>query len=321
MSDPGTVFESFDGSSPGTQPKSDDITGVPLQKYADSSDGDWPDTEAGRSHRGSTISSVPGSNGIQPEDEGSVGVQETDEREERKPRRTAEQRIRQLTRRYRSAEGRSSELETQLRDLQTQIKRQDETISSLRSARPSRSTREASSYEDYSSSPEGGDRGGFDPDVIRKVVAESIAPIAERIERTERQNQLQQEQQSSFAEAVQELPELQDANSEEARYFNELWGSSRLREDPDGPLHIAMIVKGALSDDRRDRPSREARKRAASVVTPGPRNPEVQPPHVHAGKKVFTEGMSRLREGDDDPDTYIATRKAQRRFMRRTELR
>jgi hypothetical protein len=84
-------------------------------------------------------------------------------------------------------------------------------------------------------------------------------------------------------------------------------------------MQVALQVRGVFADDRESTEDRTARKRAASVVKTGPQGSDLAPAQASGYKRVLDEGFRRIKEGDDSPDTYIATRKAQRRGQRRAQ--
>jgi len=302
-SDPGTVFESLDRKGPGSSEKTDDITGVPLAKMES--------TEYKTSFAsGDSVSSIPGFVGdrLEQSDTGSGPEPESGDPDghRERPRRTAEQRISQLTRRYREEQDKSTDLEGAVRELLTEVKEKDKRISEL--LRRQQSTAE---------SPDSAEQPIGRSDDIRDIIRSEIKPLFERQQAIETQSRLRQEQEGSYSDALDVLPALGDVNSPESKAFRRIWSGSPLRHDPDGPLHVAYQVRGVLVEESHSRPEREARKRAASVVRPGPASPETTAPATsNRVRGVMNEAFTRLREGDDDPDTYIAARKAQRRAAR-----
>ena len=308
--DKGTMFPALDGSAPGDQPTSEDITGMPLKPMTEKKD--WEPSFVG----GSTVSSVT-EEGMPPV-EGAAGVVETEPEPEVPKRRgkTAVERIAQLTRRYRDEQTESAGLREELRATQKKIQELEDGISTRPRAAP---TSRDSLGEPYTE--EAGSHGqqpfADTAAIVRQEVRRAIEPIAKRFDEQDRASALEREQLQTYQEAVAEVPELADPQSEESEAFRRIWSQSPLQKSPDGPLHVALMVKGAFSDERRGDATQRARKRAAGVVTPGPRSVDTQPSLGKQGmKNVLDEGFKRFQEGDESPETFIALRKAQRRIKR-----
>jgi hypothetical protein len=148
-----------------------------------------------------------------------------------------------------------------------------------------------------------------------------VQPILNRQDAVDRQASLQQSHEAAFADVLQEFPEFGDTNSAERRTFNEIWQNSSLRGDPDGPLQVAYQVRGVLADEVARRADQEPRKRAASVIKPGPVPQDSTTSAADVKRKnVSAEGLRRIRLGSDDPQDYIAVRKAQRRSGKRAHI-
>jgi hypothetical protein len=280
MPDPGTVFQSLDGDSPGSEAPGEDISGIPLQPMSEG-----PPDYANQSN--SQYSSVPGSQ--EPahavEESGSVPSDSEAQPQGSRNRRTAAERISQLTRRRREAEGEASQLRAQVQDLSTRLQEQSRLLGEIRRV-PQGEIRRV---------PQG-DSAPYDGG------AEGLPAPAGDIEGTI-------------------FPEFGDTNSAERRTFNEIWRNSSLRGDPDGPLQVAYQVRGVLADEVARRADQEPRKRAASVIKPGPVPQDSTTSAADVKRKnVSAEGLRRIRLGSDDPQDYIAVRKAQRRSGKRAHI-
>lgn len=305
-----TLFPQLNGT-PGDAPQSEDITDMPLRPL-NAGQKDWPDSFA----TGENVSSIhsEGAFGEQPEQVGPK--EETTERQEKKSRRSAGERIAQLTRRYRQEESRAH-------GLTEALAARDERIEALERRLEERQSYKPPATEPYYAAPEGQDPQGPQPaniaHIVNDAVRRAVDPIVRDTKAEREQRALKDEQQVSYMDACREVPELADPQSSESEAFREIWSQSPLRVDPDGPLHVAYMVKGAFAEERQTRPAREARKRAASVVTPGPRTTDITTSAPKSGhmKNVMSEGLDRFRGGDKDPETYIAIRKAQRRLQGR----
>jgi hypothetical protein len=304
MSEKPTVFQPMDGSAPSELPAGDDITGVPLKPFNEKAE--WGDAFA---QEGSAVSSVPGADPLgsgAPTPE--YGAPETVDPQPEKRRRgkSAQERISQLTRNYRHEQGVNQELNDKLQRLEERLENTERRPPPSRQAAPPPSQE---TYADYAADS-GQDLGRVVADSVRRAVE----PLQARLEASEQATKLQRAQAASEQEAARVCPELLDPQSEESAAFRDIWSGDPLRYDPAGPYKVALMVKGAFAEERQTRPARTAKKRAASVVTPGPGTPELdQQPQGQRYDRVIDEGLRRTREGISEPGDYIAIRKAQRR--------
>ena len=303
------LFPALDGSSPGDEPASEDITGVPLKPLNEGAE--WPDSFATGSGIASVTKEGLGEEPLAAEDQ--RFEEDTRERQEKKNRRSARERIAQITRRYRQEQDRAELLKEELSKRDQRIEALERRLSSHPMVRPS--TLSESPYAQAAASGEGVEAPAMDvAQIVSQEVRRAIEPIVRHQEESERRQMLEREQQQSYMEALKELPELADPNSAESVAFREIWEGTRLKNDPEGPYYVALMVKGAFAEERQTRPAREARKRAASVVTSGPApTPTETALPRRSMARLVDAGLERMRRGDDTADTYIAVRKAMRR--------
>lgn len=228
-------------------------------------------------------------------------------------RRTASQRISQLTARYRQTEGERNELAAQVEQLASIVRAQNEQLSQL-SQSPRRSNQPDNSTEldGILAGQTGGPQpvgNGLDAGAIQRIVQSAIAPLVQRVQAADARDSLKAEHEASFARAVQEFPELGKPNSEAVQVFAELYRTHPLRQLADGPEQLAYMVRGILADSRRQEQTSRSRKIAASGAAPVPSNTDILPPNEGAGdKKVADAAKENYRLGDHQYATYRAIR-------------
>ena len=320
----GLMFPSLDGSDPGSQESISDVTGIPLEKVE-------PNISAGKDYplssaAGDMVSQIPGRGppGTEAEAASNVAGSETVEPGDAQRRgRTPQDRISQITKKYRNEERKNDYLGQQLDALQAQIQQKDQAIQDLsRRVSTIQGPRTEQVYGDLAqvSADQAAVPAGVDLQAIRQIVGEAIAPLAERQRKQDEFSRLQGDQQVSLAEAAEMVPELNDPNSPQAKSFREIWAVSPLRESAEGPLHVALMVRGAYAEEA-PKGQVEARKRAASVVSTGPASlPTSSASPAGQYKQIYKEGLRNIITGDDSYDNYIAARKAQRRGIKSSTL-
>lgn len=219
----------------------------------------------------------------------------------RPKRRTAAERIAQLTKRWRQAEGTRSQLEVQLQNMTQQLVSNQQRLEQLiasRSAPPSR----ASNGEFVGDSTDGTPQPGVGPtpvtkDDVRSIVADVIQGIATEQQRKQTEViRLQQSQQTSFAEAVEEFPELNDRRTRANQLFHEIYANSPLRYQADGPYQIALQVRGILADEATEARVQQSNKVAASVVTPRASGVDAPDSEKQKAVKTYQVLSQRMRE-------------------------
>lgn len=329
-SDPGTVFQREDLSSPGSAPDVEDISGYPLPPISDEGDRYFAQTNG-------TFSPTSQREGLASDQGPADSTITSDTPSDGRRRRTARERIAQLTQQRRDAERENHALQERFAEVQDRLERQQRELEALR-----RQPREGPSTQashpggqgvyDYAYSqqtaPQTLDGGqaamSFQSeslrDDIRRAVSETMAPILAREEERTRREALNRDQNFAWQRVVEEFPEFANPQSREAQTFAEVWDKHPLREHGDGPLHVAYMVRGIVADEAAEERGRTQRKIGAQIV---PTAPTVGPAHAsHATdqekfRKIFEERARRLRAGSGDDADYIEMRKAQRRAMPR----
>jgi hypothetical protein len=304
MADNGRLFPSLYGGEPGTEEPVDDITGVPLKKgLPPVEQADYPDSRA--SDLSGHVPSSGAEDGL-PADETYAG--DRPEAPPRRNRRTAKERISQLTQRARSAEGQNEDLVAEIRRLQSQIKAQESKMSEPM-RRPYTSDTPGL-YGSGESTPAG---GSIDVGSIRQIIKEELTPLREEREAERNAGRLRSAHDESLMAAAEEFPELENPRSEFSQAFRQVWASSPLKSHPDGPLHVAYQVRGILADERAQSTEGEARKRAANVVRSGPEPGIPMPSSSGRNKmKLYNEALTKMRSGQATNDDYVILRKLQR---------
>lgn len=315
----GTLFPEFkEGGSPGDAESASDITGLVLKGLSDNDD-----TETVRGPDGSSLSLVQSPLEGAPAPMGTpvAKVESTVQPEEKKDRRprTAQERIAQLTKRYRQEQNNNNELSTQVTELLTYLQKQDKEIQALRGQVNNNKPHIQKEQDIFGIRPDGaGPNAVPDPstgipvsaDTIRSIVTEAITDYDQRQRKVrDEQAQLAALQEQSFVEAMEEVPELADKRSKAFRYFSEVYEVSPLQKLPDGPYQIALQIKGMLADDAAPAPSKPAdnvprqdRIRQAALK-PQPTGEIPQSERV-AMQKEFAE-ISKLRKaGNEDFALY-----------------
>lgn len=325
--DPGTVFSREDGRAPGSATPSEDISDYILPPAN-------PDREESYFKQvNSSITETSQREGLAgDQDEPSDSTYPEPQEGGRRRRRSAQERIAQLTQQRREAERSNTELAQRFSEVQERLALQERELEALRRrpltgpSTPESHTSSGQSAYDYAYPP----RDSFDGaqaamsqlslDDIRRVVTETVAPIIQRDEERTRQEALGREHEAAWKQVVEEFPEFANAQSREAQTFAQIWQTHPLRNDGMGPLHVAYQVLGVLRDEARDEYGRTQRKRAAQVVPTGPTDAALlgqQTSEVTKLRKVFDDRMARIRHGSGDAADYIEARKAARRSLKR----
>jgi hypothetical protein len=297
----GPIFPSLDGNTPGEQDTGTDISDQPLTPL---SAPDMPDAAG----TGSAVSSVPGVEGQQAPDDQTVAGADISAPAARKPR-TAQDRIAQLTRRYRQEQDARTDLQAQLDELLRVAQSQQQEIAAIRAGRqapaPRKQANEAADALGLAGAGEPVDVP-ITLDAVKNVVREVLGShVAEERQRTSAVEQMRQAHMTSFKEAVEEMPELADERSQARQVFDELYRTSPISKLPDGPYQLALQVRGILADDaRRGQVASPERKRQASVVSPSPSQSDIPDTGRTAAVREFQGLTAKIRAGDTEFSTY-----------------
>lgn len=291
---PGTMFPSlYGGGTPGDQPAPEDITDQVLPDLTPRSDL-APGT-------GSNLSVVPSGSDAPPGTPvpAQGNVQAPSRQEGRRPR-TAEERIAQLTRRYRQAEDQNNNLSAQISELLQTTRAQAAEIAAIRAGRVPQ--------PEVSADPTGGAAAqGSIPitlDAVRQVVGETLRSYdSERRATESRIQQMRASHEAAFKEAALDMPELMDTRSRARQIFDELYASSPLIQLPDGPYHIALQVKGLLADEQRQGAAQEVRKVQASAVAPTG-GVDLPNSELTAARQEFAKLTQLRKNGNEDFPVY-----------------
>jgi hypothetical protein len=294
---PGSMFPSLYGDGePGDRDAGQDITGQVLPDLSPKSDL-APGT-------GESLSSVPGGVANAADAPGAGAAPNTADSAGRAPQdrrpRTAQERIAQLTRRYRQAEDQNSNLNSQLQEL-IQISRvQSQEIAALRSGRAA----PASPAGEINADPTGGAQARSDIpitlDAVRNVVRDVISGYdTERRAQDTRVQQMRQAHEEAFKDAAQEMPELMDQRSRARQIFDELYAQSPLITLPDAPYQIALQVRGILADEQRRGQVAETRKVQVSAMAPSAPAVGDASSELVSAQREFAQ-LTKVRQGGNE---------------------
>jgi len=201
-----------------------------------------------------------------------------------------DRRIAQLTAARRQAEGRSGELENQLAQVTSRL-------AELESARP----QEIPASDPFStpSTPAAGPDIGA---IIKKTVAEAVAPFQQEQERTA----LYTQQQTSFDEAAEFLPDVRDTNTPAGKLFAQIYDSNpELQRMPTGPALVVNAVAGIIGAAPKNGKALEERKVATSSPQPGSPTQYIEDDATsvaQAKSKLLNQLTSHFREGVSDEE-------------------
>lgn len=232
-------------------------------------------------------------------------------------KRSAEERISQLTARWRAEQNTNSELTNQLAQL-TQVVQsmQAQQFSQPQVPRPNYGSGEASPSDNPLANF--GQQNAQVPNAtdLRRIVQESVAPLAETVTGLIHANQLRQAQEVSFARAVEDFPEIGRPGTEAQNLFRRIMlehgGIAGL---PDAPEQAAVFVRGVLAGSRRDSQVAGQRKLQAGIQVPTPSPSDeisIGPSQAAQVKALRDQAAQNTRLGDRSFETYKALRLAGR---------
>ncbi len=305
-----TLFPALSGNSPGDNPdqgQSLDDNPVlpplsPRENFPDASDVSVAQAEPVFAQQGETEDS-----GVQTAPAGGAPI-------EGQPagarKRGAEARIAQLTARYRTTQNENDQLAQELHRIREQLATMQVSVSPPQGQRPHGNT--APPVPDFLSpadptgpAPSG---RGVDLGAIEAAIVRHVKPLADRITQTDAAFQRQSAHQQSWGSAVADFPELAQPGEANA-LFNELYRTHPLRELPDGPEQIAVMVRGILSESRREQAQATHRKIGAAVhipsVSPTDALPRGQEERIGT---IIQSSADKMRRGDNSFDNYRALR-------------
>jgi len=309
----GSIFPALDGGDPGSQETGTDISGQPLPPMTPDAE-DMP-RAAGT---GETLSSVPAAlEGAQAPDGAQIAGGEIEPPLGRKPR-TAQERIAQLTRRYRQEQETRGGVEAQLQQTMNILQQQQQEIIALRSGRNGSSAPQANEAADalgLTGTPQQG-QSPITLDSVRSVVREVITDYDAQVrQKSSAVEQLKANHIEAFKDAASEMPELMDQRSRFRAIFDELYSSSPLRALPDGPYQIALQIPGILANEqRRGQAASPERKRQVGVNVPAPVGSGIPDGGLAGLKKEFAGLTQQMRAGNQDFNTYKQWRTAREKI-------
>lgn len=310
MPEPSTLFPSIDGSDPGQEDSQDnlDARGGPGALPSLSPDEDWnaPPSDIVEPGAPSVAGVTPPTIPAEPEIDIAPGIVEGQEAP-RGRRRSAEDRIAQLTARYRSTETERDNLAQQVAHLTNVIQNiQTAPLPTARTPRSSPAGLDTLAGGEVEAAP------SFDPGVVRGVVQEAIAPLVQEVNSNKEALRKRAVHEDSFRRASEEFPELTQVGSEARAVFDELYRKHPIAALDDGPEQLAYLTRGILASDRRDRNVQLRRKQAAAVHTPttAPTEEPSSSARAQQVEKARSEAAKNLRLGDNSFGTYKAARLA-----------
>ena len=233
-------------------------------------------------------------------------------------RKSAAERISQLTARYRQTETERDALADQVANLSAQFQNSQAQIAELlrqRAPTPKPKPTEGGLFSAPAQADDAPAYAPVDARMIREIVAEAIKPLVTDVQVTREQVALRAQHDAALVDAIAEYPELAKPNSEAAEVFRQLYQTHPLRTLPDAPIHLAMLTRGILADARRQEQATAARKRQAGVQAPSPSaTDEIGPTDNQVVARAADEARGRLREtADKSFQTYKALRAASQR--------
>jgi hypothetical protein len=316
----GTLFpEMGGGGSPGDAEAGDDITGIVLKGLSD------PDNTPAPAHDGGTLSLAPappleGAPAAPAPVPGMVVEDTTPQPEQGRPK-TAQQRIAQLTHKYRSAEKEKGEVETQLSQVLDVMKAQGQELAELRGtlARPLAGAAVPQDKPDDilglpgaqpspTRSVEPTTGVPMTPDTLKAIVTDAIT-IYDQGRRNEESARTRTvaAQEQSFQVAAAEMPELRDARTRAHQIFSELYKSSPLAALDDGPYQIALQVRGIMADEKADSAGADANQVQEDRLRHATLPP--QPSQIPQGNravmlKEYNDIVAERKRGNEDFNLY-----------------
>lgn len=155
-------------------------------------------------------------------------------------------------------------------------------------------------------------------DDIEDIVTRAIQNYDSQLtERQKQQLQMQSAQEAAFARAAQQVPGLNDPQSQVHQTFLKVWNRSPLRHLPDGPVHVALQVQGLLASEAAASEQLTQRKRQASPTSPAPTATDVlDDSKQKALQQEYARTAQLVRAGSKDADTLFRFRKLGRMLGR-----
>lgn len=314
----GTLFPALDGDDPG-EVELPDVMGEDRRP----TETDWtlPEsrTQINSGATGRQLLDIPGADPSaieQPDPTPAVPIVEGQDAptQSTRSKRSAEERINQLTARWRREEARASESDQRIAYLTTVIEKQTQALQALQH-RPSGSV-EASTPADpllEAATPPLQRGTGHTQVDIEGAIQRALEPIVQRVDAQSKTSQLRTLHELSFARAVEEYPELAQGNSAARQAFNAMYGTHPLTNLEDGPEQIALLVRGVMASTRSDAQRTANQKRAASVQTPQPSATDHAPAgQSRAVQSTYDRAAAERKAGNTSFDTYKALRLAAR---------
>lgn len=312
-----TLFPALDGSSPGDI--GDNVDQLPDGPLPTVESWDLPDSRANISSTSAPDQSaeteiVPAEE-TQPNLvlEGQDAPISPSQPQPQRRKRSAEDRINQLTARYRQEQDENVQLRNQVAYL-TQIMETRLNPQPAPGLRASMSA-DAATSADLLANPQGTiPPGAHDARGIEEAIQRAVAPLVQRVDSQDASMRRTSLHNESFARAAEEFPELLQRNSEARQYFDRLYSSHPLATLDDGPEQIAFMVRGVLESAKRDSVGQPQRKMAAAVHIPSPSATDLPTTSAAQQKNetAYEQGVRALRRGDRSLAAYRAVRMAGR---------
>ena len=202
-----------------------------------------------------------------PEADASVDTQESSGKSK------VQQRIDSLIKKSSEADARATSLQAENTQLLDQISRLSHQLEEMKVTPPEPAAPKANSSLTGSGAPAVPDTSRLD-ELVQSAVSKALEPILEEGRQRNESRQFATQQQLSFEKAAKDMPGLRNAESQEFQLFEQLFNNRKeFLESSDGPQLAAEVVRGILSDARREQKDTEQRKTNAAVVQPRSRGP------------------------------------------------
>lgn len=305
MPAPGSIFPDLYTSREGPA----DVTGI-LTRLRDSGSagGVLPPSTVARSQELSVVPDAPSQAPAAVDER--VAIEDLGVRQSGRPR-NAQERIAQLTRRYHEKADETQELRAEIAELRGLV----QSIPQQFAARAATQAAPVSAHDPIGALLNGG--AGASPNAptaspaapslldVSRVVNEALDARDQRQRaQFDRSETIRQAHVQSFAEACEVVPALRDQRTQAWHTFEQLFHpNSPFRQLPDGPLHVALQVKGILADEI-PRQATPQQRQQASLVTPAAAPVDLTGSQRGAVQKELEAAYAEMRGGDSTPGLH-----------------
>lgn len=159
-----------------------------------------------------------------------------------------EERINTLYGQKKEAEESAANLEAENQNLRTQMLELQETVNNLKESVNTSQTDPAGKITPDNTD---GNAGNLDADGIRKVVEETVGNVLnQRDSNVKKVEQLKQAHVNSWQQAVNQMPELKDQNSDLYQAAQRIWEKdAELKKSETGPFKAAVMARGFIGSN------------------------------------------------------------------------